>query len=53
MEGSVPRDLRPLSERDGMPALPNADIRLHRSINLSRASALLADHLAASLRQPA
>jgi DNA-binding transcriptional LysR family regulator len=53
MEGSVPRDLRPLSERDGMPALPNADIRLHRSINLSRASALLADRLAASLRQPA
>src|SRR4051812_837950 len=33
-------NLRPLSEKDGMPTLPNADIRRHRSINLSRASAL-------------
>lgn len=52
MEGYAPYyNLRPLSERDGLPRLPVADIRLHRSLNLSRASALLADHLAASLRQ--
>ncbi|MEW6645517.1 MAG: LysR family transcriptional regulator [Pseudomonadota bacterium] len=53
MEGYAPYyNLRPLSEKDGMPKLPVADIRLHRSLNLSQASALLADHLAASLRQP-
>jgi DNA-binding transcriptional LysR family regulator len=53
MERSLPGNLRPLSEKDGMPALPNADIRLHRAISLSRASALLADHLAVSLRRSA
>jgi DNA-binding transcriptional LysR family regulator len=53
MERSLACNLRPLSEKDGMATLPNADIRLHRSINLSWASALLADHLAASLRQSA
>jgi hypothetical protein len=34
-----------LSERDGLPPLPAADICLHRSANLSRAGVLLADHL--------
>jgi DNA-binding transcriptional LysR family regulator len=53
MERYLPGNLRPLSEKDGMPALPQADIRLHRAINPSRASELLADYLAASLRQSA
>ncbi len=43
--GVVPARLRLLSERDGMPRLPAADIRLHRASSLSRAGALLADHL--------
>jgi DNA-binding transcriptional LysR family regulator len=43
--GTFPPKLRPLSDRDGMPRLPAADICLHRAANLSRAGALLADHL--------
>jgi DNA-binding transcriptional LysR family regulator len=43
--GTFPPRLRPLSDRDGMPRLPAADICLHRAANLSRAGALLADHL--------
>lgn len=43
--GTFPARLRPLSERDGMPRLPAADIRLHRASNLSRAGKILADHL--------
>ncbi len=43
--GTFPPKLRPLSDRDGMPPLPAADIRLHRAANLSPAGALLADHL--------
>jgi DNA-binding transcriptional LysR family regulator len=43
--GTFPSRLRRLSERDGLPPLPAADIRLHRAANLSRAGALLADHL--------
>ncbi|WP_051677300.1 LysR family transcriptional regulator [Bradyrhizobium sp. URHD0069] len=43
--GTFPPKLRPLSDRDGMPRLPAADICLHRAANLSRAAALLADHL--------
>jgi DNA-binding transcriptional LysR family regulator len=43
--GTFPSRLRPLTERDGMPLLPAADICLHRAANLSRAGALLADHL--------
>jgi DNA-binding transcriptional LysR family regulator len=43
--GTFPPKLRLLSERDGMPRLPAADICLHRAANLSRAGALLADHL--------
>ncbi|PJG55405.1 LysR family transcriptional regulator [Bradyrhizobium forestalis] len=43
--GTLPPRLRVLSERDGLPPLPAADIRLHRAHNLSRPAALLADHL--------
>ena len=43
--GTFPPRLRRLSERDGMPRLPAADICLHRAANLSHAGALLADHL--------
>jgi DNA-binding transcriptional LysR family regulator len=47
--GTFPSRLRRLSERDGLPPLPAADICLHRSANLSRAGALLADHLRAMI----
>lgn len=47
--GTFPPRLRPLSERDGLPPLPAADICLHRSANLSRAASLLADHLRRSI----
>jgi DNA-binding transcriptional LysR family regulator len=47
--GTFPSKLRPLSDRDGMPRLPAADICLHRAANLSRAGALLADHLRTSI----
>jgi DNA-binding transcriptional LysR family regulator len=43
--GTFPSRLRRLSERDGLPPLPAADICLHRAANLSHAGALLADHL--------
>jgi DNA-binding transcriptional LysR family regulator len=43
--GTFPARLRRLSERDGMPPLPAADICLHRAANLSHAGGLLADHL--------
>jgi DNA-binding transcriptional LysR family regulator len=51
--GTFPPRLRRLSERDGMPPLPRAEIRLHRAANPSRAASLLAGHLAGELRQPA
>jgi DNA-binding transcriptional LysR family regulator len=51
--GTFPSKLRALSERDGMPKLPAADIRLHRASNLSRAASLLADHLVSAISQPA
>ena len=47
--GTFPSKLRPLSDRDGMPPLPAADICLHRAANLSRAGTLLADHLRTSI----
>jgi DNA-binding transcriptional LysR family regulator len=47
--GTFPTKLRQLSDQDGMPALPAADIRLHRASNLSPAGALLADHLRAGI----
>jgi len=43
--GTFPPRLRPLSDQDGLPGLPAADICLHRASNLSPAGALLADHL--------
>jgi DNA-binding transcriptional LysR family regulator len=43
--GTFPRRLRALTERDGMPPLPAADICLHRAVKLSRAASLLGDHL--------
>lgn len=50
--GTFPAKLRALTEKDGMPRLPAADIRLHRAKSLSRAGALLADHLAGELSAP-
>ena len=50
--GTFPARLRALGERDGVPSLPAAEIRLHRAKRLSRAGALLADHLAAGLSRP-
>jgi DNA-binding transcriptional LysR family regulator len=47
--GTFPPRLRALSERDGMPPLPAGDIRLHRAARLSRAAALLGDHLRATI----
>lgn len=47
--GTFPRSLVPLGEEHGMPPLPRADIRLHRSRTLSDAGKLLADHLRDSL----
>jgi len=49
--GTFPARLRALSAADGMPPLPEADIRLHRAANLPRAAALLADHLVAGLSE--
>jgi DNA-binding transcriptional LysR family regulator len=49
---TFPRKLRALSEHDGMPRLPAADIRLHRAPCLSRAACLLADHIMLGLEQP-
>jgi DNA-binding transcriptional LysR family regulator len=46
---TFPPKLRPLSERDGMPRLPAADICLHRTANLSQAGKLLADHLRSTI----
>ncbi len=51
--GIFPPKLRPLSDRDGMPSLPAADICLHRAANLSQAGALLADHLRMTIRNEA
>lgn len=50
--GTFPSKLRRLSERDGLPPLPRAEIRLHRTPKLSRAATLLADHLVAALAEP-
>jgi len=48
--GTFPPKLRALSDHDGMPRLPAADICLHRAANLSPAGALLADHLRTHIR---
>ena len=50
--GTFPPRLRRLGELDGMPPLPRADICLHRAAKLSRAAALLADHVEAALTSP-
>lgn len=50
--GTFPSKLRRLSERDGLPPLPRAEIRLHRAPKLSLAAKLLADDLAVSLAAP-
>jgi hypothetical protein len=50
--GTFPKKLRALTERDGMPRLPSADICLHRAPNLSRPAALLADHITLGMKQP-
>ena len=44
-EDMVPPDLRVVSEEDGMPPLPTADIRLHQAVELTNAAALMADFL--------
>lgn len=49
--GIVPARLCALSERDGLPPLPAADIRLHRARNPSRPATLLADHLRRGISQ--
>lgn len=50
--GTFPARLRMLSERDGLPKLPAADIRLHRASDLSPAGALLAAHLVTGISSP-
>jgi DNA-binding transcriptional LysR family regulator len=50
--GTFPSRLRRLSEPDGMPRLPVAEICLHRAANLSHAGTLLAEHLVAELSEP-
>ncbi len=50
--GTFPSRLRRLTERDGLPPLPGAEIRLHRAAKMSRAATLLADHLVATLAEP-
>jgi DNA-binding transcriptional LysR family regulator len=47
--GTFPSKLRALTERDGMPKLPAADIRLHRALNISRSASLLADEIGQNL----
>lgn len=51
--GTFPAKLRLLSERDGLPPLPAADICLHRAAKLSPAGALLADHLRIAISEGA
>jgi DNA-binding transcriptional LysR family regulator len=48
--GTFPPRLRALSDRDGMPPLPAADICQHRAASLSPAAKLLADHLGTAIR---
>ncbi|MBP0581061.1 LysR family transcriptional regulator [Labrys sp. LIt4] len=45
----LPHSLRGLSPRDGLPALPGAEIRLHAGPSPTRAAALLAGHLREAL----
>jgi DNA-binding transcriptional LysR family regulator len=50
---TLPYRLRRLSERHGLPRLPVGDICLHRAPRISRAAALLADHIAAAMKPAA
>ncbi|WP_395677909.1 LysR family transcriptional regulator [Inquilinus sp.] len=50
--GLLPPELRRLGNRDGLPPLPEADIRLHRAPGLAPAGELLARHLATGLTLP-
>jgi hypothetical protein len=45
-----PASLRMLGPRDGLPALPEADIALHRAPDLPREARALAEHLLDGLR---
>lgn len=49
--GLFPPTLRRATAEDRLPALPVAEIRLHRAHGLPTAAALLADHLSAGLRR--
>jgi DNA-binding transcriptional LysR family regulator len=49
---TFPKKLRLLSDRDGMPRLPAADICLHRAPNISKPASLLADHIVLGMEQP-
>jgi DNA-binding transcriptional LysR family regulator len=51
--GTLPSRLRALDSRDGLPPLPEADIRLHCARDLSRPAVLLADHLRRGISEPA
>lgn len=51
--GTLPRNLRAVAASDGLPDLPEADIRLHRAQTPSAAAALLGVHLATGLSEPA
>jgi len=50
--GLLPPELRRLGDRDGLPPLPEADIRLHRAPGLAPAAELLARHLTDGLALP-
>jgi hypothetical protein len=50
--GTFPSRLRPLSDWDGMPQLPAAEICLHRAPNLTHAATVLAEHLVSTMTKP-
>jgi DNA-binding transcriptional LysR family regulator len=50
---TLPSRLRRVSDRHGLPQLPPSDIRLHRAPKISRAAALLADHIVAAMKTAA
>lgn len=49
--GTLPRNLRAVAASDGLPDLPEADVRLHRAQAPTAAAALLGDHLATGLSE--
>jgi DNA-binding transcriptional LysR family regulator len=46
---TFPSSLRPLSGEDGMPMLPDADIRLHCAPSLAPSASRLADYLVSNI----